>query len=72
MDVESKLPAELSLYFIVLRPEERVAALLVLLKSVIDQNEQTVVFAPTRHHVEYLHMVMRVLNVTRLVELIVA
>lgn len=57
MDVESKLPSGLELHFIVLRPEERVAALLVLLKTVIDQNEQTVVFAPTKHHVEYLHMV---------------
>lgn len=28
-----------------------------MLKSVISQDQQTVVFAPTKHHVEYLHMV---------------
>lgn len=57
LDVESKLPAELQLRYITVRPEERVAALLVLLKNVIDQKQQTVVFAATKHHVEYLHMV---------------
>lgn len=57
LDVESKIPSELQLWFITVRPEERVATLLVLLKSHLDQNQQTVVFAATKHHVEYLHMV---------------
>lgn len=58
LDVESKLPSELQLWFITVRPEERVACLLVLLKSHLDKNQQTVVFAATKHHVEYLHMVI--------------
>jgi len=58
LDVESKLPPELKLLFITVRPEEQLAALLVLLKSHIDQNQQTVVFAATKHHVEYLHMIL--------------
>lgn len=57
MDVETKLPTELHLRFITVRPEERVATLLVLLKNFICQKQQTVVFAATKHHVEYLHMV---------------
>lgn len=57
MDVESKLPSELQLRYITVRPEERVAALLVLLKNIIHKDQQTVVFAATKHHVEYLHMV---------------
>jgi ATP-dependent RNA helicase DDX54/DBP10 len=58
LDVESKIPEELQLWYVTVRPEERVAALLVLLKSHIDSEQQTVVFAATRHHVEYLHMIL--------------
>lgn len=57
MDVESKLPKELRLRFLTVRPDERLAALLVLLKNVINEKEQTVIFAATKHHVEYLHLV---------------
>lgn len=58
LDVENKLPPQLQLWFLPVRPEQKVAALLVLLKSHIDQNQQTIVFAATKHHVEYLHMVL--------------
>lgn len=64
LDVEHKLPPELQLWFLSVRPEQRVAALLVLLKSHIDQNQQTVVFAATKHHVEYLHMVLNHMEIT--------
>lgn len=57
MDVESKLPDELQLHFLTVRSEEKVAALLVLLRNYIKSKQQTVVFAATKHHVEYLHMV---------------
>ncbi|KAG5887596.1 hypothetical protein JTB14_025755 [Gonioctena quinquepunctata] len=58
LDVESKLPTELKCLYFTVRPEEKLAALLVLLKVVIDADQQTVVFAATKHHVEYLHMVL--------------
>ncbi|XP_063906529.1 ATP-dependent RNA helicase DDX54 [Zophobas morio] len=58
LDVESKIPEELQLWYVTVRPEERVAALLVLLKDYIDSQQQTIIFAATRHHVEYLHMVL--------------
>nr|XP_023017464.1 ATP-dependent RNA helicase DDX54 [Leptinotarsa decemlineata] len=58
LDVESKLPTELKCFYFTLRPEEKLPALLVLLKSFIDSQQQTVVFAATKHHVEYLHEVL--------------
>lgn len=57
LDVESKLPEELKLSFITCRPEEKLAVLMCLLKRIIKPNCQTVVFAATMHHVEYIHMV---------------
>ncbi|KAF5275853.1 hypothetical protein FQR65_LT04091 [Abscondita terminalis] len=58
LDVESKLPSELDLVFLTVRSEERVAALLVLLRLHVDINQQTVVFAATKYHVDYLHMIL--------------
>lgn len=57
LDVESKLPEELKLTFLTCRPEEKLAVLMCLLKNVIQPDKQTVVFAATMHHVEYIHMV---------------
>ncbi|XP_076162374.1 ATP-dependent RNA helicase DDX54 [Ptiloglossa arizonensis] len=58
LDVESKIPEELTLSFIVCRPEEKLAVLLCLLKTVIQKNFQTVIFAATQHHVEYIHQIL--------------
>ncbi|XP_054002117.1 ATP-dependent RNA helicase DDX54 [Hylaeus anthracinus] len=58
LDVESKIPEELTLKFIVCRPEEKLAVLLCLLKTVIKIDSQTVIFAATQHHVEYIHQVL--------------
>ncbi|KAL3283588.1 hypothetical protein HHI36_006726 [Cryptolaemus montrouzieri] len=58
LDVESKLPNELELFFIGVRQEEKLAALLVLLNSCINKDEPTIIFAATKHHVEYIHAVL--------------
>ncbi|XP_018562547.1 ATP-dependent RNA helicase DDX54 [Anoplophora glabripennis] len=58
LDVESKLPTELQCWYLTVRAEEKLAALLVLLKSYLDSKQQTVIFAATKHHVEYLHMIL--------------
>ncbi|XP_034190924.1 ATP-dependent RNA helicase DDX54 isoform X1 [Osmia lignaria lignaria] len=58
LDVDSKIPEELTLSFIVCRPEEKLAVLLCLLKNIIKDDSQTVIFAATMHHVEYVHMVL--------------
>lgn len=39
------------------REDDKAAVLIHLLKNVIDQSEQTFVFAATKHHIEYLNMV---------------
>lgn len=56
-DVESKIPEALKLRFIHCRPEERYSVLLCLLKYIIPEKAQTVVFAGTQHHVELLSLV---------------
>ncbi|XP_031841303.2 ATP-dependent RNA helicase DDX54 [Nomia melanderi] len=58
LDVESKIPEQLSLSFIVCRPEEKLAVMLCLLKNVIKSESQSVIFAATQHHVEYIHQVL--------------
>ncbi|KAG7208122.1 hypothetical protein KM043_009693 [Ampulex compressa] len=58
LDVESKLPDELTLSFIVCRPEEKLAILLCLLKNILKDDSQTVIFAATMHHVEYIHQIL--------------
>ncbi|CAI8043577.1 ATP-dependent RNA helicase DDX54 [Geodia barretti] len=54
LDVESQLSQQLKMTFLAVRSEVKSAVLLHLLRSVMSSNEQTVVFAPTKHHVEYL------------------
>jgi len=58
LDVDSKLPEALKLAFLHCRPETKLAALLHLLRHVIPEEEQAVVFCATRHHVEYLHSLL--------------
>ncbi|XP_012064452.1 PREDICTED: ATP-dependent RNA helicase DDX54 [Atta cephalotes] len=58
LDVESKLPEGLTLSFITCRPEEKLAVLLSLLKRIIKPESQTIIFAETMHHVEYIHQIL--------------
>ena len=57
LDVESKLPEGLELKFLHCRPDERYSALVSLLKYVVPDDAQTVVFAGTQHHVELISYV---------------
>lgn len=54
LDVDSKLPEGLQLKFVCCRMDERYSALISLLKYVIPDDAQTVVFAATQHHVELI------------------
>eukprot|EP00105_Crassostrea_gigas_P027628 XP_011449018.1 PREDICTED: ATP-dependent RNA helicase DDX54 [Crassostrea gigas] len=58
LDVETKLSEQLKQSFFRCREEDKPAILLYMLKHVIDLDQQTVVFAATKHHVEYLHMIL--------------
>lgn len=55
LDVDSKLSDLIKLSFFYLRVDDKPALLLHLLRNVAKPQEQTVVFAATKHHVEYLN-----------------
>lgn len=57
LDLDSKLSEHLQLSFFSVRAEDKTAALLHLLQCVLPDTQQTVVFAATKHHVEYLREV---------------
>uniref|UniRef100_A0A3B5L7F9 ATP-dependent RNA helicase DDX54 n=1 Tax=Xiphophorus couchianus TaxID=32473 RepID=A0A3B5L7F9_9TELE len=55
LDVDAKLSDQIKLSFFHLRVDDKPALLLHLLRNVAKPQEQTVVFAATKHHVEYLN-----------------
>ncbi|OQS03707.1 ATP-binding Cassette (ABC) Superfamily [Thraustotheca clavata] len=55
LDVESQISDQLKISFFTMRTEDKTAAIVYLLRDMIPANEQTIVFAATRHHVEFLH-----------------
>ncbi|XP_059154921.1 ATP-dependent RNA helicase DDX54-like [Physella acuta] len=58
LDVDAKLSENLKLSFLSCRDGEKCALLVYLLKHIILPTEQTVVFAATKHHVEFLNMLL--------------
>ena len=59
LDAASKLPDALRLSFFSVRPADKVAALLHLLRDVLRPGARALVFASTRHHVEMLAALLR-------------
>eukprot|EP01027_Heterolobosea_sp_BB2_P003864 GEZU01005819.1.p1 GENE.GEZU01005819.1~~GEZU01005819.1.p1 ORF type:complete len:808 (-),score=272.47 GEZU01005819.1:49-2472(-) len=55
LDAESKLSEHLQLAFFTIRKETKEAALLYILKELIGEEQQTIIFTATRHHVDFLH-----------------
>merc|ERR1740128_807581 len=64
LDVESKIPDTLKLAFLQSRADSKDAVLLHLLKNVIPAGQQTIVFAATRYHVEYLQVLLALAEVS--------
>lgn len=59
LDTDLKISDLLTSTFFVVREEERPAALLYILKKFVDlENQKTIIFACTRHHVEYLYLLL--------------
>jgi ATP-dependent RNA helicase DDX54/DBP10 len=54
VDRDSKLSDQLKIHFFVVRSVEKEAALMYILRERVQTGEQTIVFAATRYHVEYL------------------
>lgn len=64
LDVESKLPDALCLKYVFCRPDERLATLVVMIKTLIPDPKQVVVFAATQHHVEFLSRILAQCGIT--------
>lgn len=55
LDLETKISPDLKLSFFTVRPEEKCAALLYLVREQIGSEQQTLIFVATKHHVEFLN-----------------
>ena len=55
LDIDTKISPDLELMFFSLKNEDKSAALIHLLSTVIPKDQQTIVFVATKHLVEYLH-----------------
>lgn len=55
LDLEQKISEQLKMHFFYCRPDEKTAALLFLLEKVIPEKTSTIIFASTRHHVQFLY-----------------
>ncbi|KAL3143989.1 hypothetical protein ABBQ32_003797 [Trebouxia sp. C0010 RCD-2024] len=58
LDTDARISADLSTAFFTVRAEDKIAALLWLVREAIGEGAPTLVFASTRHHVEFLHTLM--------------
>lgn len=54
LDMERKISPDLGLAFFTVRNDDKIAAVLHLLRDVLPADQLTILFAATRHHVEYL------------------
>ncbi|KAG7392205.1 ATP-dependent RNA helicase dbp10 [Phytophthora boehmeriae] len=58
LDVESKISENLKLAFFTVRSLDKPALFLYMVREFLPKGEQTIVFAATRHHVEFLHALL--------------
>ncbi|KFK42107.1 hypothetical protein AALP_AA2G211900 [Arabis alpina] len=63
LDVENKISPDLKLSFLTLRPEEKYAALIYLVREHISSDQQTLIFVSTKHHVEFVNSLFRLENI---------
>ncbi|KAI0513515.1 hypothetical protein KFK09_009539 [Dendrobium nobile] len=59
LDLETRISPDLKVNFFTLRNEEKVSALLYLVREVISSDQQTLIFVSTKHHVEFLNSLFR-------------
>jgi ATP-dependent RNA helicase DDX54/DBP10 len=55
LDLDTKVSDQLKVSFFCVRSQEKDACLIYLLREVIAEKELTILFASTKHHVDYLH-----------------
>ena len=59
LDLDTKISPDLKVNFFTLRHEEKLAALLYLIREQISSDQQTLIFVSTKHHVEFLNVLFR-------------
>ena len=60
LDTDTKMSEELRLAFMMTRTNEKVPALLYLVRKIIPRDQLTIIFTATRHHSEFLHALFEV------------
>lgn len=60
LNVERRISPDLSMAFFTVRAGDKLAALLHLVREVVSANQLTILFASTRHHVEFLYNLMEI------------
>jgi len=58
LDVDTKISERLKMSFFLLRPDDKTACLLHILQSMVEKNQQTLVFCSTKHHVDYIQQLL--------------
>lgn len=67
LDVESKLSENLRLSYFNVRSQDKFAALLYILRRLVREDEQTIIFACTRHHCEFLRDLLECFDIPAIV-----
>ena len=60
LDTDTKISENLKMAFFSVRTAEKIPALIHLMTEIIPEEDQTIIFVATRHHVEYLKEILRV------------
>ena len=64
LETDNKMSDELRMAFFTVRTNEKIAAFLYLVRSVIPPTDMTIVFTATRHHSEYIHALLQKIGYT--------
>lgn len=67
MDTDVKVSEKLQSQFLLCRSHEKRGLLLWLLLQKLSKDEQAILFAPTRHHVEYLSLLLTDVNISNVI-----
>ena len=60
LDVDNKISENLNMGFFNIKSDDKPAAFLHLVRDILPSDQQTIVFAATRHHVEFLFQLLQV------------
>src|SRR5690348_2234461 len=71
LDADTKISENLKLAFFSVRTKEKVPALVHLLSEIVPENDQTIIFVATRHHVDYIKEVLKATSKLLMINFIV-